>query len=109
MVTMLPIELDGRTCISVDVMLPKTHLIAIQAHSGYIMCGALDVNLLNTRLHSRNIIAGRAVGVRTVEELLNAPLEAITDAAASLGITKGMTGKDALCIMYDLTSPWEQG
>lgn len=105
MVTMLPIELDGRTFISVEVMLPKTHLIAIQAHSGYIMCGALDVSLLNTRLQSRNIIAGRAVGVRSVEELLNAPLESITDAAASLGIEIGMIGKEALCLMYDKTKP----
>ncbi len=104
MVTMSPIEFDGKIFISVDVTLPKTHLIAIQAHNGYIMCGALDVNLLNTRLQSRHIIAGRAVGVRTVEELLNAPLESITDAAASLGITIGMTGKEALSIMYDKTS-----
>ena len=103
MITMQPIDIDGRSLIGIDVVLPKTHLIAIQAHDGYIMCGALDVHLLNTRLKERNIIAGRAVGVRTIEDLLNAPLESITDAAAALGVTVGMTGREALCILYDRT------
>ena len=42
------------------------------------MCGALDVGLLNEKLKDRKIIAGRAVGVRTIEQLLNAPLESVT-------------------------------
>ena len=37
---------------------------------GYIMCGALDVGLLNAKLKERKIVAGRAVGVRTIEQLL---------------------------------------
>jgi len=65
-------------------------------YNGYIMCGALDVGLLNDKLKERKIIAGRAVGVRTLEELLNAPLESVTDEAENLGIKIGMSGIEAL-------------
>ena len=42
--------------------LPKTTLLTISNEHGYIMCGALDVGLLNEKLADRKIIAGRAVG-----------------------------------------------
>ncbi|MNI74239.1 hypothetical protein D3C73_1303120 [compost metagenome] len=63
------------------------------------MCGALDVGLLNERLADRGIIAGRAVGVRTLEQLLAAPLESVTVQAERLGIVPGMSGADALLKM----------
>ncbi|NVL83890.1 DUF1805 domain-containing protein, partial [Escherichia coli] len=45
------------------------------------------------------IIAGRAVGVRTIEQLLEAPLESVTIEAETLGITAGTIGKEALLKM----------
>jgi uncharacterized protein YunC (DUF1805 family) len=94
---MKPITIDGDvTVLGVEVKLPKTTLIAITTDVGYIMCGALDVGLLNDRLSSRNIIAGRAVGVKTLDELLAAPLESVTHTARDMGITEGMTGEQAL-------------
>ncbi len=84
---------------AVTVLLPKTTLLAVTSDKGYIMCGALDVALLNEKLKDRKVIAGRAVGVRTIEQLLNAPLESVTYEAEELGIHKGMIGKDALLKM----------
>ena len=81
------------------VHLPKTTLLTISNEIGYIMCGALDVGLLNSKLADRKIVAGRAVGVRTIEELLKAPLESVTLEAEQLGIVKGMTGEEALLKM----------
>jgi uncharacterized protein YunC (DUF1805 family) len=63
------------------------------------MCGALDVGLLNERLRERNIIAARATGVRTIQELLDAPLESVTYTAEDLGILPGMTGREAILKM----------
>ena len=63
------------------------------------MCGALDVGLLNEKLKDRKIIAGRAVGVRTIEQLLNAPLESVTWEAEGIRYYQGMIGKDALLKM----------
>lgn len=94
-----PIVINDRTFIAVTVKLPKTNLLVVTTDKGYIMCGALDVALLNEKLKSRQIIAGRAVGVKTIEELLEAPLESVTYEAEQRGISKGMLGKEALMKM----------
>lgn len=99
MMSMNHIEMEGYHFISVSVELPKTNLLAVKCDSGYIMCGALDVGLLNEKLADRGIIAGRAVGVRTIEQLLDAPLESVTVEAQRLGIVEGMIGRDALVRM----------
>jgi uncharacterized protein YunC (DUF1805 family) len=99
MVKVVPLQIEDWTAVGVEVLLPRTTLLAITAGDGYIMCGALDVQLLNDRLKAREIVAGRAVGVRTLEQLLEAPLESITDSARNLGITVGMSGQEALRLM----------
>lgn len=98
-VSLYPIIIESQTFIAVEVQLPKTNLLAVKSDAGYIMCGALDVGLLNEKLSDRGIIAGRAVGVRTVEELLAAPLESVTIAAENLGVSVGMSGREALLKM----------
>jgi len=99
MIHVEPITMDGMTVIGIEVKLPKTNLVMITTNKGYIMCGALDVELLNTRLKERGIIAGRATGVRTWEDLLESPLSDVTTEAEKLGIHAGMKGKDALKLM----------
>lgn len=99
MITLAPIVIEGHAFNAVTVLLPKTTLLTISSDKGYIMCGALDVDLLNDKLADRQIIAGRAVGVRTIEQLLEAPLESVTLEAEKRGIFKGTIGKDALLKM----------
>ena len=99
MMELIPIMIEERMFIGVSVKLPKTNLLVVTSDKGYIMCGALDVALLNEKLTDRKIIAGRAVGVKTIEQLLEAPLESVTYEAMELGITEGMIGRDALLKM----------
>lgn len=99
MMNLSPIEIEGHTFLAITVNLPKTYLSIVSSNKGYIMCGALDVALLNEKLRDRKIIAGRAVGVKTIDELLNSPLESVTKEAESLGIYKGMIGKEAMLKM----------
>lgn len=99
MIELSPIEIDGHTFLAVTVFLPKTTLLAVSSDKGYIMCGALDVGLLNEKLKDRKIIAARAVGVRTIDQLLDAPMESVTYEAEELGIHPGMAGRDALLKM----------
>lgn len=79
--------------------MPKTTLLTISNERGYIMCGALDIELLNRKLSDRKIIAGRAVGVRTIDDLLKAPLESVTYEAQKHGIVQGTIGEEALLKM----------
>ena len=99
MVTMSPVVIDNQQFTAITVKLPKTNFMAVTCENGYIMCGALDIGLLNEKLKERGIIAGRAVGVRTIEQLLETPLESVTIEAENRGITVGMKGKDALLRM----------
>ncbi|OEH93961.1 YunC family protein [Bacillus solimangrovi] len=99
MVTVTPIEIEGKHFTAVTLSLPKTNFMAVTSDKGYIMCGALDVALLNEKLKDRKIIAGRAVGVRTIEQLLEAPLQMVTIEAENIGIHEGMKGKDAMLKM----------
>lgn len=99
MIRMEPIPLDGEVVLGIEVKLPKTNLVMITTSKGYIMCGALDVDLLNQRLKERKIIAARATGVRTWDDLLHAPLSDVTIEAEKLGIHRGMKGMDALKLM----------
>jgi uncharacterized protein YunC (DUF1805 family) len=99
MMKMTPIELEGRTVIGIEVMLPKTTLLAVTTDKGYIMCGALDIGLLNERLKERGIIAARAVGVKTLQELLDAPMESVTHGAEALGVVPGIRGREAIMKM----------
>ena len=98
MITVNPLEVDGMIFMAVRVELPKTNLLTISNDIGYIMCAALDVDIFNEvpKLMERNVIAGRAMGVRPIDELLKAPLQKITDASKAYGWEVGMTGKEAL-------------
>jgi len=96
MVELRPVALPEGTAIGIEVDLPNTHLAILVAGSGYVMCGALDVRGLDERLAARRIVAGRAVGVGSVEELLAASLESVTQGMASLGIRPGEPVTSAL-------------
>lgn len=102
MIHSYPVWIDDRPVIAIEVQLPKTNLLAVMTKHGYIMCGALDVYLLNSRLKERGIIAGRAVGVRSIDELLAAPLESVTTGALAMGIEPGMKGSEALIKMMEI-------
>ena len=105
MVEVTPVSIDGRYALGISVELPKTHLVIATAPAGYIMCGALDVALLDRLLGHRRVVAGRALGVRTLEDLLEKPLESVTDAARALGLHEGMAGRDALRILLQAEVP----
>jgi len=100
MVRMQPVPLEGHTAIAIEVDLPRTHLVVISADACFLMCGALDVGLLSDRLAAREIVAARAVGVRSIEELLLAPVESATPAAKARGVAVGESGREALSHMF---------
>ena len=100
MVSMFPVEIaPGTVCTGIEIELPQTHLAIVCGRRGYIMCGALDVALLDERLGDRRIVAARAQGVRNVPQLLAAPLSDVTAEAQRLGVREGMLGAEAMKLM----------
>jgi uncharacterized protein YunC (DUF1805 family) len=96
-----PLCFGDKIALAISVALPKTNLVMVTTKTGYIMCGALDVGLLNDRLKERGIIAARAVGVKTIDQLLDTPMESTTLKAQELGIVPGITGRQAIEILLD--------
>ncbi|WP_226035924.1 YunC family protein [Aquibacillus saliphilus] len=96
MISVKPLMIEDHSFVATSVQLPKTNLLIISNEIGYVMCGALDVDLLNEKLSDRKIIAARATGVKTIEQLLEAPLDKVTIEAKNKGWYKGITTKDAL-------------
>ncbi|WP_029423272.1 YunC family protein [Alicyclobacillus macrosporangiidus] len=101
MVKVQPVWIGDHAAVAIEVDLPKTNLLVITTDHGYVMCGALDIQLLRERLADRGIVAARAVGVRTLDELVNGTVESCTQAAESLGIRPGMSVRDALLRMME--------
>jgi len=99
MVLLEPILVEENTIVSIEVKLPKTNLLILKADLGYVMCGALDVAFLSNDLSHRQIIAARAVGVKTINELLNGTIDSCTPASQSLGIREKMPVREALLLM----------
>jgi uncharacterized protein YunC (DUF1805 family) len=91
-----PIWVENYPFTATHVALPKTNLLVVSNHIGYVMCGALDISLLREQLAHRGIIAARATGVKTMAELLEGTVESCTQTAESLGIQAGMPIQAAL-------------
>lgn len=99
MIEVVPLAVGDRVAVGITVQLPRTRLVVASAPAGYLMCGALDVALLDRLLPQRHVVAARALGVRTLDDLLEKPLESVTEAAGALGLRPGMRGRDALAIL----------
>ena len=96
MVEVQPIAIGDGWAMGITVALPRTRLVVAAVPAGYIMCGALDVELLDRVLGERRIVAGRVLGVRSLQDLLEKPLESVTAEAAVLGLCPGQSGEEAL-------------
>lgn len=96
MMSVKPIMIENYPFTAIRVELPKTNLLIVTNENGYIMCGALDVDLLNNKLAERKIVAARATGVKTIDQLLEAPLDKVTLEAENKGWYEGINAKEAL-------------
>ena len=72
-------------------------LLVITGKKGYIMCGYLNINTAQ----KRNDAACIVTGVKTIEDMLNSKVVALTAKAQSLGISMNMEVKQVLEILAE--------
>ncbi len=72
--------------------LGKAPLVLIQAKNGYVMCGYLNMAAAN----KLGDIAGRVTGVKTFDDVLNAPIVEVSENAKKRGLSEGMTAREFL-------------
>lgn len=75
----------------------ETKLLVITGKKGYIMCGYLNINTAQ----KRNDVACIVTGVKTIEDILNSNVVAITAKAQELGISMNMPVKKVLEILAE--------
>jgi uncharacterized protein YunC (DUF1805 family) len=86
------IEMGGKVALGVQLDLQEAPLLVLKGEKGFLMCGYLN-------LEAAEELGDAAVqirGVRSLEEMLEAPVGGITTRARQLGIVEGMKGKEAL-------------
>ncbi|MGQ9494183.1 MAG: YunC family protein [Anaerolineae bacterium] len=69
----------------------KAGIIALIGEKGIIVCRNFDT----AALEQRGVAAARVQGIKSIEEVLAAPIESCTAQARELGVTEGMKGADA--------------
>ncbi|MFH1458866.1 MAG: DUF1805 domain-containing protein [Candidatus Omnitrophota bacterium] len=86
------IEVGGIKLETLVVKFKQANLVLVNAPKGFIMCGYLNIEAAQKMGDAACIITG----VSTVEELLAKPVVNLTTKAEDLGITRGITGEEAL-------------
>ncbi|MGB9675940.1 MAG: YunC family protein [Candidatus Bathyarchaeales archaeon] len=92
------LRVGDKACLGVRVDLPGSSapLLVVVADRGFVMCGFLNVDVAE-RL---GVAAAVVSGVRTFEDVLGASVKAVTGGAAALGVRVGMSGAEALKLMF---------
>jgi uncharacterized protein YunC (DUF1805 family) len=79
-----------------EVDLPGgAQLVLAWGRAGFVMCGFLDL----TAAEKRGVAAAIVRGVKTIDDLLAADVQEVTSAAATRGVVRGMSGRDALALL----------
>jgi len=100
------IELKKGSVLGIEIDYPKTKFLSITVSNiGYIMCGILDVKILDALHLERRIIAAKIPGASNLMELLSLQITEVTETAAKIGIKVGMTGEEAINGMLDAKIP----
>jgi uncharacterized protein YunC (DUF1805 family) len=92
-----PIETAGIVAESLEVSWDGGQFVLIVAPKGLVACGVIDPRVMNG--FGAKIAVARGTPQHplvTSNDLLQARIAEVTDAAAEVGITVGMTGAEAL-------------
>jgi len=91
------VRVDGYTASGLKVDLPESPpLVTIIGDKGFVMCGFLNVDAAE----KLGVTAVMVSGVKNFEDILEAEVKAVTSQAALRGIKPGMTGLEALKLLF---------
>lgn len=90
------IELENGSAMGLSFRMQNAPLLVIRADKGFVMCGYLDLDTAGVL----GDVAVKVKGVNTFDDVLKAQVVGATPEAINLGIKMGMTGKEALELMF---------
>ena len=89
------IVIDGRTFDGHAISTRNTKVLMIKGERGFLGCGYFSTATADKVGDALVIVTG----VGSFDDMLNAPVKAVSDAAGALGVRPGMTGREALLLM----------
>jgi len=93
MISIMTVKVDGKSCLGLRTDLPDSPpLLLITTEKGFVMCGFLNVEAAE----KLGVAAAVVSGVKTLDDVLNGQVKAVTSKAKSLGVEVGMKGADAI-------------
>ena len=90
------ITIDGLEFTGYRIATEHAALLMIKAPHGFLGCGYFDLKTADKLKEHVAIVSG----VKTFSDMLEAQLVDISRAAAELGITPQMTGREALLLLH---------
>lgn len=94
------VVINGNKYDTLEIELPKTTFLIIGNSKGFIMCGALDVDIYDSpKLISRGVICAKAIGVKTIDDLIAASVYQASSKAREIGIVEGTKVIEALGLL----------
>ena len=89
------VTVEGRELPAYVLALGKANLVLVIAPKGFVMCGYLNIDAAEKMQDAACVVKG----VTTAEELLDNMVVQCTEAAVRLGISVGISGREALARM----------
>ena len=86
---------EGNEFTAYSIPTTNTNVLIIGAEKGFLGCGYLNVEVAN----KVNDVCAIVTGVKTPDDMLEAKVVAVSNAAVELGVKEGMSGKEALVLM----------
>ena len=86
---------EGKEFTAYSIPTTNTAVLMIGAEKGFLGCGYFNIEVAN-RVGD---VCAIVTGVKTPDDMLDAKVVAVSEAAIELGIETGMTGKEALMLM----------
>jgi uncharacterized protein YunC (DUF1805 family) len=92
MITEKRIKIKDKNVTGIEIRLQNANLVLVITEKGYIFCGYLNLNTAE----KLGDVASVVTGIKTVKDLLEAEIVALTSKAKDLGIKKGMLAREAI-------------
>ena len=89
---MEPVNLEGNILEGYAIPTGNTALLLIKAKHGFLGCGYIALETAEKVGDAAVIVSG----VKNFDDMLSAKVKAVSSAAAALGVTPEMTGREAL-------------
>ncbi len=89
------VEINGKSYRGDIIPLKTSAILLIQGGNGMLGCGYLSTETADKLGHALAIVTG----VASYDDMLAAKVAKVSSAAAALGVTVGMSGKEALQTM----------